>query len=90
MFPIHGPLQGGHSDLDTLYCLRYFDGNSMVLYAVLHSMPNFLCRPRQSHAYSVKICRAWFAVIDIYENLWALWATMESMANLWQCYILWL
>jgi len=49
--------------------LYYFDGNSMVLYAVLHSIPGFLHRYRQSQAHSIKICGAWFSVIEIYENL---------------------
>jgi len=28
----------------------------------------------------VEICGAWFATIEIYENLCALWPIMESMA----------
>jgi hypothetical protein len=28
----------------------------------------------------VEICGAWFAAIEIYENLYALWPVMESMA----------
>ena len=28
----------------------------------------------------MEICRAWFAAIEIYENLCALWPIMESMA----------
>ena len=36
--------------------------------------------------HSVKICGALFATIEIYENLYALWAAMVSMVN----YILWL
>jgi hypothetical protein len=32
--------------------------------------------------HSVEICGAWFAAIEIYENLCALWPTMESMAVL--------
>ena len=30
--------------------------------------------------HSVEICGAWFATIEIYENLCALWPIMESMA----------
>jgi hypothetical protein len=30
--------------------------------------------------HSVEICRAWFAAIEIYENICALWPIMGSMA----------
>jgi hypothetical protein len=62
-----------------------FDRNSMVLYMGLHSMPRFLCKHGLSQAFCKNLW-SWFATIEIYENLYALWAAMVSMIN----YILWL
>jgi len=56
-----------------LKALITFDGNSMVLCAVLHSMSGFLCRPGESQAFC--------------QNLWSmgcsyrrLWESMHFMA----------
>jgi hypothetical protein len=50
----------------------------MLFYAVLQSTPSFLVSLDRAR-HSVEICGAWFAAIEIYENLCVLWPTMESM-----------
>jgi hypothetical protein len=46
--------------------LRDLDGNSMVFYAVLQSMPSFLCKPRQSQTF----CGNLWSLVCSYRDLW--------------------